>query len=620
MATQFTEQDRWLFNGGRHFELGNVLGAHLDGDATSFRVWAPNADAVSVVGDFNGWNPESHTMHPSESGVWEITIPGVGQGTKYKYSIQPKGGGRRLEKADPIAIHAETPPQTASVVWGRDYEWGDDDYMSSRGDRLGQSSPVSIYECHLGSWTRQGGRNYRDLAAGLIPHLALNGFTHIELMPVMEHPFDGSWGYQTTGLYAPTSRFGTPQDFMAFVDMFHQAGIGVILDWVPSHFAVDAHGLARFDGTHLYEHADPRQGYHPDWGSYIFNYGRNEVRSFLLSSAHHWFDLFHIDALRVDAVASMLYLDYSRNEGEWIPNVHGGNENLEAVTFLQELNESVYGRFPGIQMIAEESTAWPLVTRPVDVGGLGFGYKWDMGWMNDTLRYFANDPIYRSFEDQHRMLTFRAIYAFTENYILALSHDEVVHGKKSLLDKHPGDEWKRYASYRAMLAYQWALPGKKLLFMGAEIADPREWDHNGELPFHLLDYPVHAGVMRLVGELNRMYRDTPALHVWDTDARGFQWIEADDISRASLVFLRSAEGHPPVVAVCNFTPEAWHDYRIGVPAAGAWKTLLCTDADEFGGSGLVPTDLQTIDEASHGHDQSLQMLVPPMSVTFLTPD
>lgn len=619
MVTDFTEQDRWLFNGGRHHGLGNVLGAQPFDGGTTFRVWAPNAEAVSVVGDFNGWNPDEHSMYPSESGVWEVTVPDVGQGAKYKYSIKPKVGERRLEKADPVAFHAETRPNTASIVWGREYEWGDSEYMDARVDKLAQTAPISIYECHLGSWTRQGGRNYRDLAAGLIPHLQLNGFTHIELMPIMEFPFDGSWGYQGTGLYAPTSRFGTPQDFMAFVDLFHQAGIGVILDWVPSHFAVDAHGLARFDGTHLYEHQDPRQGYHPDWGSYIFNYGRSEVRSFLLSSAHHWFDVFHVDGLRVDAVASMLYLDYSRKAGEWIPNEYGGNENLEAVSFLRELNESVYGKFPGIQMIAEESTAWPLVTRPVDVGGLGFGYKWDMGWMNDTLRYFANDPIYRSYEDQHRMLTFRGLYAFTENYVLALSHDEVVHGKKSLLDKHPGDEWKRFASYRSMLGYQWALPGKKLVFMGAEIADPREWNHEAELPFHLLDYPVHAGVMRLVGELNRIYRETPALHMWDTDSRGFQWIEADDISRASLVFLRSAEDHPPVVVVCNFTPEAWHDYRFGVPVEGKWKTLLCTDADEFGGSGLVPKGLETIDEASHGLDQSLVMLVPPMSVTFLTP-
>ncbi len=619
MVEQFSEDDRWLFNSGRHFGLGNVLGAQPVGDGTSFRVWAPNAAAVSAVGDFNGWNPSEHTMTPSESGVWEVTVPDVGQGTKYKFSILPQGSTQRLDKAAPFAIHSETRPNTASIVWDRDYEWGDDDYMKDRAGLLDHASPVSIYECHLGSWSRQGGMNYRDLAAGLIPHLQLNGFTHIELMPIMEHPFDGSWGYQSVGLFAPTSRFGTPQNFMAFVDAFHAAGIGVILDWVPSHFAVDAHGLARFDGTHLFEHADPRQGFHPDWGSYIFNFGRNEVRSFLMSSAHHWFELFHVDGIRVDAVASMLYLDYSRNAGEWIPNVHGGNENLEAVSFLKELNESVYGRFPGIQMIAEESTSWPMVTQPVDVGGLGFGYKWDMGWMNDTLRYFASDPIYRSFEDQHRMLTFRAVYAFSENFILALSHDEVVHGKKSLLDKQPGDEWQRFASYRAMLGYQWALPGKKLLFMGAEIADPREWNHDSELPFHLLDYPVHAGVMKLVGELNRLYRETPALHVWDNDPRGFQWIEADDVARATLVFVRSAEGYPPVVAVCNFTPEVWNDYRFGVPVSGSWTTMLSTDDPEFGGSGLAPSRVDTEDIASHSHGQSLSMLIPPMSVTFLMP-
>lgn len=617
MAAPFSEDDRWLFNNGRHFNLGSVLGAQIDGDATSFRVWAPNAKAASVVGDFNGWNPESHTMLGSDAGVWEVTVPHVGRGTKYKFSIQPKGDGARLLKADPFGIHSETPPNTASVVWDREYEWGDDDYMGSRLMRLNHSAPVSIYEAHLGSWSRQSGRNYRDLAAGLIEHLTLTGFTHIELMPIMEHPFDGSWGYQGIGMFAPTSRFGTPQDFMAFVDMFHQAGIGVILDWVPSHFAVDAHGLARFDGTHLFEHADPRQGYHPDWGSYIFNYGRNEVRSFLLSSAHHWLDVFHIDGLRVDAVASMLYLDYSRNDGEWIPNDHGGNENLDAVSFLKELNESVYGRFPGIQMIAEESTAWPMVTKPVDIGGLGFGYKWDMGWMNDTLRYFAQDPLYRSFEEQHRMLTFRALYAFSENYVLALSHDEVVHGKKSLLDKQPGDEWTRFASYRSMLGYQWALPGKKLIFMGSELADPREWNHDGELPFHLLDYPGHAGVMRLVGELNRLYRDTPALHDWDNDARGFQWIEADDVSRASLVFMRSAEGHNPVVVVCNFTPEPWHGYRFGVPTGGTWTSLLCTDAAEFGGTDLVPSDVTAIDDGFQGQPHTLEVLIPPMSVTFL---
>ena len=617
MAAAFTENDRWLFNSGKHHRLGRVLGAQVGDDTTSFRVWAPNASAVSLIGDFNGWNVDAHQMTGSDSGVWEIVVPDVGRGAKYKYSIQPPGTGPRLDKADPIALHSETPPRTSSVVWDLDYEWSDAEYMSERQSKLSQDAPVSIYECHLGSWSRQSGRNYQDLARGLIDHLTLAGFTHIELMPIMEHPFDGSWGYQGTGLFAPTSRFGTPQDFMAFVEMFHQAGIGVILDWVPSHFAVDAHGLARFDGTHLYEHADPRQGYHPDWGSYIFNYGRAEVRSFLFSSAHHWFDAYHIDGIRVDAVASMLYLDYSRSDGEWIPNEHGGNENLEAVSFLKELNTSVYGDFPGIQMIAEESTAWPMVSRPVDTGGLGFGYKWDMGWMNDTLRYFAHDPIYRSYEDQHRMLTFRALYAFTENYMLALSHDEVVHGKKSLLAKHPGDEWTRFASYRSMLGYQWGLPGKKLVFMGAEIADPREWNHEAELPFHLLDYPLHAGVMRLVGELNRVYRETPALHVWDTDARGFQWIEADDVSRATLAFMRSAEGHDPVVVICNFTPEVWHEYRLGVPTGGNWHSLLCTDADEFGGSGFVPSGLHADGPAHQGQPHSLLMSVPPMSVTFL---
>ena len=617
MTVPFTDEDRWLFNGGRHHDLGRVLGAQIGDGATTFRVWAPNASDVSVVGDFNGWNVDSHPMSGSESGVWEAEIPDVGRGARYKFSIQPSGGGARLEKADPFALHSETPPKTASVVWDLDYEWGDGDYLDGRRSRMSQDAPVSVYECHLGSWSRQSGRNYRDLARGLIDHLTLAGFTHIELMPVMEHPFDGSWGYQGIGMFAPTSRFGTPQDFMAFVDMFHQAGIGVILDWVPSHFAVDAHGLARFDGTHLFEHADPRQGYHPDWGSYIFNYGRNEVRSFLLSSAHHWFDVYHVDGIRVDAVASMLYLDYSRNDGEWIPNEHGGNENLEAVSFLRDLNTSVYGRFPGIQTIAEESTAWPMVTRPVDMGGLGFGYKWDMGWMNDTLRYFAHDPVYRSYEDQHRMLTFRGLYAFAENYVLALSHDEVVHGKKSLLAKQPGDEWTRFASYRAMLGYQWALPGKKLLFMGSELADPNEWSHEGELPFHLLDYPLHSGVMRLVGELNRLYRETPALHAWDTDSRGFQWIEADDVSRATLAFMRSADGHDPVVVVCNFTPQVWHDYRLGVPTEGSWRSLLCTDAPEFGGSGVIPSDLVADGPPHQGQPSSLLLMVPPMSVTFL---
>ncbi len=618
MARPFTSDDRWLFNNGTHDRLHEVLGAHHDGDDTVFRVWAPNAAKVAVIGDFNGWNPEAHPMHPSESGVWETTIAGAHPGQTYKYAIGT-GGGQLLEKSDPFATHAETPPNTASVIWDLDYEWQDSEWMSGRHRNNGPDAPISIYECHLGSWSRQHSMNYRDLARGLAEHLVRTGFTHIELLPIMEFPFDGSWGYQSLGYFAPTSRFGTPQDFMAFVDTMHEHGIGVILDWVPSHFAVDGHGLAYFDGTHLFEHADPRQGYHPDWGSYIFNYARNEVRAFLVSSAHAWLDRYHIDGLRVDAVASMLYLDYSRREGEWIPNRYGGRENLEAVEFLRQLNASVYGRFPDVQMIAEESTAWPSVTRPTDTGGLGFGFKWDMGWMNDTLRYFSLDPIYRGFEDSHRLLTFRGIYAFTENYLLALSHDEVVHGKRSILAKNPGDEWRRFAGLRALLGYQWSLPGKKLVFMGTELADPYEWNHEGELPFYLLDYPIHRGVMDWVSELNRVYRSTPALHVDDIRPQGFQWIEANDVSRSTLAFLRSTEGHPPVLVICNFTPEVWHDYVIGAPVGGHWKVLACSDAAIFGGSGLIGEGYDAVPEGTHGMSHSIGLPVPPMSVTLLQP-
>jgi 1,4-alpha-glucan branching enzyme len=616
MARAFTSDDRWLFNSGTHHNLHEVLGAHREGEATVFRVWAPNARHVTVVGDFNGWNPGSHAMYPSESGVWETTVADVGPPSRYKFFITAQNG-QVLEKADPFAVHAETAPHTASVVWDLDYEWSDADWMATRYQRNALDAPISIYECHLGSWSRQHSMNYRDLAAGLADHLERSGFTHIELMPVMEHPFDGSWGYQSLGYFAPTSRFGTPQDFMAFVDILHQRGIGVILDWVPSHFAVDGHGLAYFDGTHLFEHEDPRQGYHPDWGSYIFNYSRNEVKAFLLSSAHSWLDRYHVDGLRVDAVASMLYLDYSRREGEWIPNRLGGRENLDAVDFLRQLNASVYGRFPDVQVMAEESTAWPSVTRPTDTGGLGFGFKWDMGWMNDTLRYFALDPIYRGFGDSHRLLTFRGIYAFTENYVLALSHDEVVHGKRSLLSKNPGDEWRRFAGLRSLLGYQWALPGKKLVFMGTEIADPYEWNHNGELPFYLLDYPMHRGMLDWVATLNHIYRTVPALSVNDIRSEGFQWIEADDMARSTIAFLRSAEGHDPVAVIANFTPEVWHDYRLGVPTGGRWRTLACSDASEFGGSGQVPGELDASDVPSHGMPHSLTFAVPPMSVTFL---
>lgn len=613
----FTSEDRWLFNSGAHENLADVLGSHIGEDEVVFRVWAPNARAVSVIGDFNGWNPDSHPLHGSDSGAWEATVPAVSPGSIYKYSIRPHRGGRPLEKADPFAVHAETPPRTGSVVWDLEYRWDDSEWMASRSGHNSWDAPIAIYECHLGSWSRRGPQDYPSLARGLVEHLKRTGFTHIELMPIMEHPYDGSWGYQGTGYFAPTSRFGTPQQFMEFVDIMHQAGIGVILDWVPSHFAVDAHGLAMFDGTHLFEHADPRQGYHPDWGSYIFNYGRNEVRSFLLSSAHHWFSRFHIDGLRVDAVASMLYLDYSRRDGEWIPNRYGGRENLEAVEFLRHLNLSVYGRFPGVMMIAEESTAWPMVTRPVDMGGLGFGFKWDMGWMNDTLRYFTLDPIYRQFDENHRLLTFRGLYAFTENYVLALGHDEVVHGKRSLLAKNPGDEWQRAAGYRALIGYQWALPGKKLVFMGAELGDPFEWDHQGELPFALLEYPIHAGVFRWFADLNRLYRSRPALHHHDVRPEGFEWVAADDRAHSVLAFLRKAEGSPPILVVANFTPEVWTGYRLGVPQAGRWETVLCSDDPVYGGSGVGPGEMEAVETEMHGRSHSIEITVPPLSVTFI---
>ncbi|MEX2423359.1 MAG: 1,4-alpha-glucan branching protein GlgB [Acidimicrobiia bacterium] len=619
MAREFTADDRRLFNNGEHENLYRYLGAHMDGSHTVFRVWAPNADRVSVVGDWNGWDPDRHPLHGSESGVWEGDVAGVGKGDRYKFVIFPASGGRPLEKADPFAFHAETPPLTASIVWELDYRWHDDDWMTTRAERHTFDAPMSIYECHLGSWSRQGPLEYVALAKGLADHLERTGFTHIELMPVMEHPFAGSWGYQSTGYFAPTSRFGTPQGLMEFVDIMHQRAIGVIFDWVPSHFAVDAHGLARFDGTHLYEHSDPRQGFHPDWGSFIFNYGRNEVRAFLLSSAHYWMDMYHADGLRVDGVASMLYLDYSRKEGEWIPNTDGGRENLEAVSFVRKLNASLYGRFGGIQTIAEESTAWPLVTRPTDIGGLGFGYKWDMGWMNDTLRYFGMDPIFRSYDDNHRLLTFRGLYAFTENYVVALSHDEVVHGKRSLLGKQPGDEWRRFAGLRALLGYQWALPGKKLLFMGGEIGSPFEWNHEGELPFFLLDYEIHAGVLAYVAALNSLYRNTPALHVGELQEETFQWIEADDIARSTIAFLRSADGYPPVLVVCNFTPEVWEAYRVGVPVAGTWTTQLCSDDEAYGGSGGAPSDVVAIDAPHQGQAFSFEFDVPPMSITFFAP-
>ena len=505
-----TDQDIYLFREGTHGRLYTELGAHptADGNGVHFAVWAPNASDVSVIGDWNGWNADSHRLAPraDHSGIWEGTVPGVQHGQAYKYRITSHVGGYRVEKADPYATFCELPPATASRVWNLDYDWQDAAWMSSRGARNGLAAPMSIYELHVGSWRRKNGNflNYRELAHELAAYLNETGFTHVELMPITEHPFYGSWGYQTTGYFAPTARYGTPQDLMYFVDHLHAHGIGVILDWVPSHFPTDQHGLVYFDGTHLYEHADARQGFHPEWNSAIFNFGRNEVRSFLVSSALFWFDKYHIDGLRVDAVASMLYLDYARKEGEWIPNQFGGRENLQAIDFLRILNQAVYRDYPDATMIAEESTAWPMVSRPTHIGGLGFGLKWNMGWMHDTLAYMQTDPVYRKYH--HGELTFSLIYAFNENFVLPLSHDEVVYGKGSLIGKMPGDDWQKFANLRALYGYMWAHPGKKLLFMGGEFGQRREWTHEGELEWWVSGLPEHAGVKRLIGDLNRVYR------------------------------------------------------------------------------------------------------------------
>ncbi|MBX6341458.1 MAG: 1,4-alpha-glucan branching protein GlgB, partial [Thermomicrobiaceae bacterium] len=531
-----TDQDLYLFNEGTHLRLYQKLGSHLieaDGElGVYFAVWAPNAEYVAVIGDFNGWDPGVHPLRPrGSSGIWEGFIPGVTKGDRYKYHIASRLNGYRVDKADPYAARYEEPPRTASIVWDRDYAWGDGEWMATRGARNAAQAPISIYEVHLGSWMRVPEEEnrwltYRELAPKLADYVDDLGFTHVEFLPIMEHPFYGSWGYQTTGYFAPTSRYGSPQDFMYLIDYLHQRGIGVILDWVPSHFPTDEFALGYFDGTHLYEHADPRKGFHPDWNSYIFNYGRNEVRSFLLSSAMHWLDCYHVDGLRVDAVASMLYLDYSRRPGEWIPNKYGGNENLEAIDFLRRFNVDVYGNYPDVQTIAEESTAWPMVSRPTYIGGLGFGMKWDMGWMHDTLLYFSKDPIHRRYH--HNLLTFRGLYMFTENYVLPLSHDEVVHGKGSLIGRMPGDDWQKFANLRLLFAWMFAQPGKKLLFMGGEFGQWREWNHDTSLDWHLLEYPLHQGVCRWVSELNRFYRYNPAMHQLDFDPAGFQWLEAND--------------------------------------------------------------------------------------------
>jgi 1,4-alpha-glucan branching enzyme len=627
-VSRLTDYDVYLFREGKHFRLYEKLGAHpmeVDGTAgTLFAVWAPNAERVSVIGDFNGWDPETHPLVPrwDGSGIWEGFIPGVGHGSLYKYHIVSRYGGYSVDKGDPLAFFWETPPGTASIVWDLRYDWRDEAWLRTRHRANARESPMAIYEVHLGSWRRvpeEGHRplTYREMAEALTQYVKEMGFTHVEFLPVMEHPFYGSWGYQTVGYFAPTSRYGTPQDFMFLVDTLHQQGVGVLLDWVPSHFPSDAHGLAFFDGTHLYEHADPRKGFHPHWNSYIFNYGRLEVRSFLISSALFWLDVYHADGLRVDAVASMLYLDYGRPEGAWVPNEYGGKENLEAIAFLRCLNEEVYRSFPDVQTIAEESTAWPMVSRPTYVGGLGFGLKWNMGWMHDTLTYFSKDPIFRKYH--HDQLTFSIWYAFSENFVLPLSHDEVVHGKGSLLAKLPGDDWQKFANLRALLGYMYGHPGKKLLFMGNEFGPWREWNHDESLDWHLLADARHRGLQQWVRDLNALYRREPALHEGDCDPAGFEWVDFHDWEQSVISFLRKALSSDDVVlVVCNFTPVPRFDYRVGVPRPGYWRELLNSDASVYGGAGYGNLGgVEAVPIPFHGRPYSVSLTLPPLGVLFL---
>ncbi|HKF18049.1 MAG TPA: 1,4-alpha-glucan branching protein GlgB [Candidatus Dormibacteraeota bacterium] len=623
-ASLISDTDVYLFNEGSHFRLWEKLGAHPGAGGTHFGVWAPNAESVSVIGDHNGWDPRVNPLRwRGSSGIWEGFVPGIGRGAVYKYHIVSRGGGCRVERADPLAFTAEVAPKTGSVVWDLEYDWGDLEWMQSRHRCPATNAPMSIYEMHLGSWMRVAEENnrslhYWELSGRLAGYCQEMGFTHVELLPVMEHPFFGSWGYQTTGYFAPTSRYGTPQDFMRLIDELHQRGIGVILDWVPSHFPTDDHGLGYFDGSHLYEHADPQRGFHPEWSSYIFNYGRHEVRSFLISSALFWLDRYHADGLRVDGVASMLYLDYARPDGQWIPNQWGGRENVEAIDFLRRLNTEAYTAHPGIQMMAEESTAWPMVSRPSYVGGLGFGMKWDLGWMHDCLEYLRHDPVHR--KHHHNELTFRSLYAFTENYVLPLSHDEVVHGKGSLLDKMPGDEWQKRANLRLLFGWQWASPGKKLLFMGGEIGQWREWIHDGSIEWHLLDYPSHQGIHRWVTDLNRLYIAEPALHELDFEHAGFSWVDANDRDQSVVSILRSSTGGRHVLGVFNFTPVPRTGYRLGVPEGGYWCELLNSDADVYGGSGWGNQGGVHAEELPwHGRPCSVELALPPLGTIFLAP-
>jgi 1,4-alpha-glucan branching enzyme len=623
-----SDNDLHYFNEGTHSRLYEKLGAHPltvdEAQGTYFAVWAPNAGQVCVIGDFNGWHKDSHAMQPrGQSGIWERFIPAIGEGTTYKYHIVSRHGGYCVDKADPFGFYHETPPKTASIVRSLWYNWSDQAWMAERARRNALEAPMAIYEVHLGSWQRvpeEGYRplTYRELAPRLAEYVQRLGFTHVEFLPAMEHPFYGSWGYQITGFFAPTSRYGTPQDFMYLIDTLHQHGIGVILDWVPSHFPTDAHGLGFFDGTHLYEHADPRQGIQPDWHSFVFNYGRHEVQSFLLSSALFWLDAYHVDGLRVDAVASMLYLDYSRKEGEWIPNAYGGRENLEAIAFLRHFNETVFTQHPDVQTFAEESTAWPMVSRPPYVGGLGFGLKWDMGWMHDTLHYISRDPIYRKYH--HNELTFRLLYAFHENFVLPLSHDEVVHGKGSLLGKMPGDDGQKFANLRLLLGYMYAQAGKKLLFMGGEFGQWWEWNHEASLDWHLLEFAPHAGLQRWVTDLNHLYRQTPALYEGDCEPEGFAWVDCTDADSSVLSFLRQGESSPDLVlVVCNFTPIPRLNYRVGAPQGGVWREVLNSDARDYEGSGYGNQGgVEAAPVPHHGRPYSLTLTLPPLAVVFFT--
>lgn len=624
-SSPLTDHDVYLFREGSHAHLYGKFGCRLEGDGAHFAVWAPNARSVAVIGEFNGWDADAHLLQVRDdgSGIWQGFVPGVQPGQAYKYRLRSPYASEAFDKGDPFAFYWEVPPASASRAWRLDYDWGDAAWMAERGRRNALQAPWSIYEVHLGSWRRvpeEGDRflSYREIAEPLALYARDLGFTHVELLPITEHPFYGSWGYQTTGYFAPTARYGTPQDFMFLVDTLHRHGLGVILDWVPSHFPDDPYGLARFDGTCLYEHADPRQGYHPEWHSVLFNYGRHEVRSFLLSSAMFWLDRYHLDGLRVDAVASMLYLDYGRQPGEWIPNVHGGKENLEAVEFLRKANTLIYRFHPDVQTIAEESTAWPMVSRPVHLGGLGFGMKWNLGWMHDTLDYFRHDPIHRTYH--HDRLTFSLWYAFNENFVLPLSHDEVVHGKGALLDKMPGDDWQRCANLRLLYGYQWAHPGKKLLFMGGEFGQKREWNHDSSLDWHLLAQPEHEGIRRWVADLNACYVATPALHQRDFDAEGFAWVDCQDVAASVLAFLRQALAAPPVLVVANFTPVPRYGYRVGVPQGGYWRERLNSDAACYGGSNLGNAGgVWAEDVPAHGRAHSLALTLPPLAVLYLEP-